>query len=655
MGTPAVIFKNEFLYEWHVGDLDYSDYINRESAQVPLLPLSSKSDEDDTLAQVSFFEPDDVFAAKVPVLKPESSNSSNDYYGYMSRSQAQDSNAPDKSTEYTTIFDAENDFLTKAQINHYRELEIQSQKEGCPKYIPVMSFDNNFLINNRLMNNGRVDVQKIKEISRKAMNSLISASDKLDARNVYWTANLHVNTDNIHVHFSLLEYHRLVDRKKVYSRNGMDMIEIKAFEKFKSTVANSIILEKRTPELTKFKRENLIPDFASSIAASEELLRLMKKLPPPKPKVGWQYSRKEMLPFHEEINSCIDKIILSNENVRRQFNHYKNSLQALNNQYNEFYGERVDPDVLTYTENQMNDFYCRAGNKLLQALMDMRENNDFAAYGVSKKGEKEKYLRAKSMEKENKIPDAIKYLEAQRSLSPYLTLTLGRLCLCSPESEQKGIKVLTSLSENKDNSIDHKIVTSANAILGYWYLKKEKKEDAEKYLKKAAESNDIRSQFQLSKLYSFSENSNKSLYWLTRSADNGYAPAQSSLGLIYIRSDETDKGLHYLNHAARQGDIFAKRYIERLQNNSSGETEKEKNKLSQPKLNQPKLALRKTYKNYHVRRSHCAAKHQIAVCWSTLRRLLEEYERHIRELQEEFNEMNNVADNEYGFDYEYTM
>ena len=86
MATPAVVFVNQFLYDWHIGSLDYTDYIKRPSAQI------SKEKVDDD----------------------------NDYYGYMGREQAQKYQNDD--SEYTTIFNAENDNLTLEQIEHYRPL-----------------------------------------------------------------------------------------------------------------------------------------------------------------------------------------------------------------------------------------------------------------------------------------------------------------------------------------------------------------------------------------------------------------------------------------------------------------------------------------------------------------------------------------------------
>lgn len=620
MATPAVVFVNEFLYDWHIGSLDYTDYINRPSAQI------SKEKVDDD----------------------------NDYYGYMGREQAQKYQNDD--SEYTTIFDAENDNLTVEQIEHYRELERQSQAEGCPKYIPVMSFDNNFLINNGLMTGGRVDVQKIKDVSRKAINALVNTSKKLDASNVYWTADLHVNTDNVHVHFSLLEYHRLVDRQKVNARDGKDMIELKAFEEFKSTVANNIILEKRTPELTKFKRENLIPEFASSVTASKELLDLIKKLPPPKPKVGWQYSRKEIVPFHSDINKCIDKIIDSNEPLRRQFNHYRMSLQAMNNQYQEFYGDRVDTETLSYSENQMNDFYVRAGNKLLQALLDIRA--DKMAEGVSKKGEKMIFARLKEFDRDNDSDGAIEYLEKAK-LTPRLSVTLGRRYLEKPEKEQQGIELLEkSLDEPKLDAHNKAFI---HRVLADAYLKKKKEKEAEEHLIKSAESDDVLAQYKLSKFYLKKEEKEKSLKWLQRSADSGYAPAQCGLGLMLMRTDDKDTGIYYLSLAEKQNNPYAKRYIERIskseqnveQTSKSQRNNKTKNNLDVKRYQTHNG--RSKFKSYQAKKTMYAARHQMALCWSTIKQLLEEYERHIRELQEEFNEMNNIADDLDFIDYDYTL
>ena len=621
MSSPAVIFVNQFVYDWHIGVMDYSDYINRESAQIPL-------------------------------LKPDDSENEGDYYGYMSREAAQEYQLENSKPEYTTIFDAENDFLTKAQLDHYRELEIQSRSEGCPKYIPVMSFDNTFLINNGLMTGGRVDVQRIKDISRKAINALIDNSEKLDAKNTYWTADLHVNTDNIHVHFSLLEYHRLVDRQKVNARDGKDMIELKAFESFKSTVANNIILDKRTPELTKFKRENLIPEFASNVTASKEILDLMKKLPPPKPNVGWQYGRKEIIPFHNDINRCIDKIIASNEKVKEKFVRFKDMLNIMNEQYSAFYGNRIDKTKLTYTENQLNDFYNRAGNSLLKQMHKMYTELNNDSQLVSGKEEKENQLRkASDYERSNDYSNAIALLKAVQDPDNRINLALGRVSLYSNKASEvkEGVLLLEKLSKSDINTIN----SAANATLGHWYLKKEEVEKAKKYLLFAADKDNSQAQYDLGRLFLKTDPPDKkrSIMWLTRSADNGNTYAQTALGAILLKTTDKERAAYYLTLADSGGNETAHNLIERYKkNNEKAVSEKGKKENDVIRSSKPyKLKRSSKIHSYQAKKTMYSARHQMSLCWSTIRRLLEEYERHIKELQQEFEEMNNIAT--YGDSY----
>ena len=51
---------------------------------------------------------------------------------------------------------------------------------------------------------------------------------------MYWTAAIHTNTDNVHIHYAILEKERRVEREN-------DTIEVEAFDALKSKVANKII------------------------------------------------------------------------------------------------------------------------------------------------------------------------------------------------------------------------------------------------------------------------------------------------------------------------------------------------------------------------------------------------------------------------------
>ena len=145
----------------------------------------------------------------------------------------------------------------------------------------------------------------------------------------------------------------------------------------KSTVANEIMTKKLTPELTAFKRKNLIPEFSSSIVASKEMIELLKLLPPKPPHSAWQYDNVKVRPYQRRIDMCVDKIISCNEKLQAEFDEYVEKLKMADEQYKRFYGE--NSDYFEYSNNQLDDFYNRAGNKLLQELAKLQ-------YRLSKSG-----------------------------------------------------------------------------------------------------------------------------------------------------------------------------------------------------------------------------------------------------------------------------
>lgn len=77
---------------------------------------------------------------------------------------------------------------------------------------------------------------------------MIDKSEKLDASNCYWVGSIHVNTGNVHIHYQLLEYHRLEDRRITYKNKGQDDIEQKAFNALKTEMTHFI--DKVPPLLT---------------------------------------------------------------------------------------------------------------------------------------------------------------------------------------------------------------------------------------------------------------------------------------------------------------------------------------------------------------------------------------------------------------------
>ena len=319
---PKVVFTNSFLRNWYVGEHDLMDYYERPQAFVPK-KASEHSPEYDML----------------------------DYMANVEKSDG--------------IFTADKDLLTADDVERYRNFERHSMEVGCPKYVQVVSFDNSFLEENHIMINGEIDKAKLRDAFRKSMAALIEREPKFDPSNCYWVAAIHTNTDNIHIHSSLLEFERLEDRVKKY-RDG-DMISLDAMNKLKSTMAQELIeVNNRTKEHTKIERELLLPALKKSFSATTaQMIALLRELPP---EGGWQYNRPKMRKFQPKIDAVIDNIIASNDNLTKLFNQYKSSLDALTSYYADFYGEGTTEQSLRYTTNKLDEFYSRAGNSLLKAL-----------------------------------------------------------------------------------------------------------------------------------------------------------------------------------------------------------------------------------------------------------------------------------------------
>ena len=327
MATPAIIFKMSFSYNWHIGGYDFLEYMNRPEA----------------------FE-------RTNHLRDEYK----DFIDYMSNKEKSDG-----------LFDSVSDLLDRQEIEQYRQWEEQSQSEGCPKYFGVISFDNDFLKNNGVLSNdGRLDVGLLKQLTREGMDRLISTSQKLEASNVYWNAAIHTNTDNIHIHYALCEHHRLEDRQKIY--RDKDMIEQAAFNALKSRVLNRIVGKDFVTELTRLEREVLLKSIKQEVPnRREQLAELAAVLPQ---EGGWQYNRPKMKPYLPRINECVDSIIHSSPSLTSSYEEYIRKLDERTITIKEqYYGSNKQQLYLAYKRNKLLDFYARAGNIVLNAIKENRE------------------------------------------------------------------------------------------------------------------------------------------------------------------------------------------------------------------------------------------------------------------------------------------
>lgn len=375
--TPNIFHKCKFVYSWRIsGDggtvlFDFLSYMLRPEAFEP----SKHADEMEYV--YSEFIPNEKSQAKD--IKKERS------YG---------------------AFTSTKDNLTAADLDKIRQQERASRSEGCPKYAGVISFDNAYLRENGFIVGNQLDRQALVDAARKGINAMIDKTQKLDASNCYWVGAIHVNTGNVHIHYQLVEYHRLEDRRITYKNRGQDDFEQAALDELKRVMTHCIDKSIAAQELTRFQRDVLAPHIKSEFAGSiQKINALIDKIPEELKNSGnqWWYA-KQSEPIKNEIQSCIRSVIDENPTLSIMFDTYLHKLDEIQAAlFRKRYGQNSKwanyKETQLYGENKngKDGFYSRVGNSFLNICREYYMTKD------------------KNIQIDNNIPEPKTYLSEKES------------------------------------------------------------------------------------------------------------------------------------------------------------------------------------------------------------------------------------------------
>lgn len=336
------------------------------------------------------------------------------------KSQAQDI----KKERSYGAFTSTKDNLTAADLDKIRQQERASRSEGCPKYAGVISFDNAYLRKNDFIVGNMLDRQALVDAARKGINAMIDKSQKLDANNCYWVGAIHVNTGNVHIHYQLVEYHRLEDRRITYKNRGQDKVEQAALDELKRVMTHCIDKSIAAQELTRFQRDVLAPSIKSEFAGSiQKINALIDKLPDDLKNSGnqWWYA-KQSEPIKNEIQSCIRSVISENPTLSIMFDTYLHKLDEIQaTLFRKRYGQ--NSRWANYKENELNGkngdgkdgFYSRVGNSFLNICREYYMIKDKNIQIDNNIPEPKTYL---SENKKDDLEDAMPYDSLENSDIP---------------------------------------------------------------------------------------------------------------------------------------------------------------------------------------------------------------------------------------------
>lgn len=294
----------------------------------------------------------------------ETHNEKNDYESYQDYMSNEEKS--------TGLFTDKKDSLSRDEKEKYKDIFKTAQEQGSILWQDVISFDNDWLKEMGVLHEKGIDEKKLKDVTRSSVNEMLKSEKILDSS--VWTAAIHYNTDNIHIHVATVQLNNFRERGKRMP---------KSISKMKSTVVNKIMdrsLENKKlnefirDDLVKSKRENKIVSFKNKIV-NRDMVKQFEKIHSmlPDDKRLWKYNMNAIADVRPELDKLTNMYI--EKNFKKEFEDFKIQLNKEVEVYKKTYGNESKAE--RYRETKMNDMYTRMGNAILSEVkeFDKKKNH----------------------------------------------------------------------------------------------------------------------------------------------------------------------------------------------------------------------------------------------------------------------------------------
>lgn len=290
----------------------------------------------------------------------------------------------DNSEKSGALFTAELDFLNEQQNRALKQSFRLAQKRGSLMWQNVISFDNRFLQKHGAYDPKTkwLDEAKMRDLTRSAMAELLSQNGMSES--ALWSASIHYNTDNIHIHAAVVEPVPTRKRGKLLPKSLLSA---------KSKAAAAIL--DRTPQQERIQelvREQILQSKCQHHSMQDKKLRgmfrqLYQQLPQNHKK--WFYNDSTIDRLRPQIDAFTTEYI--QQNHAKEFEELKGLLRQEQEIYREAYG---GSEYDRYMENKLQDLYTRMGNTVLKELRKYHR-------------EMEQRTRANRQRKQQSVPAAL--------------------------------------------------------------------------------------------------------------------------------------------------------------------------------------------------------------------------------------------------------
>ena len=301
----------------------------------------------------------------------------------------------DNPEKTTGLFTKNKMQLTKDEKKELKNVFRIAQENDSLMWQTVISFDNRWLEQYGLYDSERkfLDERKIKEITTGAINKMLQ-NEGLE--NAVWSASIHYNTDNIHVHIATVEPHpsrqmkeyqvyreQIVNGKKVKipvmddnnkplkKKEYVGRFKGRSIELCKKHVVDEIVAQKeQNLEINKIIREDILKQKAEHVLSTdkdlgERFMNIYQCLPRTGNKGLWNYNNKAMTQIRPMIDDLIRAYI-----EKYNKDDYKLLVEMLTRQsemYKTAYGVNGSRD---FKESKIDELYSRLGNQILKEMKE---------------------------------------------------------------------------------------------------------------------------------------------------------------------------------------------------------------------------------------------------------------------------------------------
>ncbi|MEK4867906.1 MobP2 family relaxase [Bacillus sp. FSL E2-8895] len=319
--TPGVVLKTKFVLPSSDAFQNYIDYVDREEAK----------------SEVK--------------LNPKMFETYQDYMGNSEKTSA--------------LFTEQANRLTESEKKSLKEMFKTAHENGSIMWQDVISFHNPWLEKQGIYDEKTktLDEKKLMDVTRLAMKEM-QKREGLDKSSI-WSAAIHFNTDNIHIHVATVEPFPTRERgkRKPKTLDAMkgkvvnNLLDRKQEQKqINDLIRNNMVERKKEDSVFDWRNQHLKPLF----------LQIYKQLPSDKRQ--WQYSYNTIQPLKPEIDKLSSRYIQHHH--KKDYDQFLQKLDKEVQVFKEAYGEgKYDKKQYeNYKTNKINDLYKRMGNAFLQEM-----------------------------------------------------------------------------------------------------------------------------------------------------------------------------------------------------------------------------------------------------------------------------------------------